>query len=231
MNTISPLPYALTVLALDPSTDVTGAVAVAFSEGCPPRLILADAFDATRAGELGVHARRAGIEGSICRIRWTRQRLSQFVRAVPAFDTLAFEGHTGRGLSSGPLDMALGAYLSLSAFGGVVPKLITRLSACVATGTWDVYSQPAGKTNAEKEAKKARLKGAILGWALDTYPAFADEARFPADARFGEKMEAVADALAVAESAWVCALGAETIRRAKVAQGKMTLRVGGKPCA
>lgn len=229
MNTIPLPPYALTILALDPSADVTGVAVVAFEEGCHPRLFLCDALDATHAEELGTQARRDGLEGNVCRVRWTRQRLCAFVRAVPAFDALAFEGHTGRGKGSGLLDMAIGAYLSLSAFAGHVPKEITRLSACVATGTYDVYRQPAGKTSAEKKAKTARLKGAVLSWALSAYPAFANEARFQSDARFGEKMEAVADALAVAEAAWVCALGAETIRRAKVAQGKMTLRAGGKP--
>ncbi len=225
-------PFGITVLALDPSADVTGIAVVRFLEGegghTGRELLLCDSFDATHAEELGTRARHAAtahqrFDSAVQRIRWTRRQIARAawntLESKPGepwcLDVLAYEGHTGRGSGSAVLDGAVFAYLTLSELARFEPVCITRQAACLATGTHGVYRQAAGRTEEQKNAKKARLKGAVLAWALDTYPVFADEARFPAGPRYGACMEGVADALAVAEAAWVSALGAETARRAR----------------
>jgi hypothetical protein len=227
------VPSPLTILALDPSTEITGAVIVQFNPshllGTTDRLLLhADAWDARHAEELGTLARRDTLESAIARIRWTRSHLAHFVRSsVAAFDVLAFEGHTGRGAGSTTLDMAFGAYLCLSHFTSFVPVMVTRQDACIAIGAHDIYRQPSGKTNPEREAKKKRLKAAVVSWALGAYQTVPKGVHFP-DTGYGGHLEAVSDALAVAEAVYAAHCKAECAKAEVALQKALRLPKGGK---
>lgn len=186
----------VTILALDPSTDVTGAVIVRFGDDTGVPMILATlAFDATAIVKRSPFILR----DRLARIRETRHALSAWIgKQYIAIDAVAYETDTERGHSSTEaLKMAAGAYLSLSDFAGLPVYPVTRQAACVATGTGSVYREPAGKNTRERDAKKARLKNAVVEWANNQYPLF----------RLGYRnlpmpeQECVADALAVAESA------------------------------
>lgn len=190
---------ALSVLALDPSTEVTGIALVQFSPEGKPHRQQWKAIDARGA------ARGSDLTARIARIRHTRRALAACLSAWPwAIDMVAYETDTERGHgSSEALKMAAGAYLSLGSLAGIPVVPITRQAACIASGTLFVYRQSAGKTSAEREAKRKRLKAAVLAWA--------NESCFNAGLSQDPEGEAIADALAVAQAA----CDRERVRRAK----------------
>lgn len=182
------------IFALDPSTDVTGAVYVEYSQGNRPRLLAYAAIDATPA------AKGSDLAARLARIRWTREHLYSFVGECSTINVLAYETDTGRGHAvSEALVMAAGVYLSIPLFDGIPIFDVTRQAGCIAADCLGIYRSPKGKTSAEQTAKKARLKEAIVRWAQMAFPA--DDAApylFVGDPR----SEAIADALAIASAAY-----------------------------
>lgn len=206
----APVP-AMSILALDPSTEVTGIALVQFSPEGKPRRCQWKAIDARGA------ARGTTLAARIARIRHTRKALAVCLSAWPwPIDLVAYERDTGRGHgSSEALKMAAGAYISLSHLAGLPILPITRQAACVASGTLFVYRQPAGPTRAEREAKRQRLKRAVIAWA--------NESSYNAGLTEGEESEAIADALAVAQAAWM----QEQARAEKAQRQRLQLRLTG----
>ena len=209
----------LRVFALDPSTDVTGAVVVSFgSDGSA----LAEAWIAIDAKM--AFGKKADLTARLRRIRWTKNLLASFVARSPvSLDSVAYETDTERGhASTEALKMAAGAYLCLSALDGLPVVPITRQEACKAAGCLSVYAQAAGRTAAEKAAKKARLKASVVEWAARTFPGAGLVAGDP-------RSEAIADALAVACAAGkrhdrTERAGAEAAKAAQKAQARLVLR-------
>ena len=184
----SPDRHALTILALDPSTEVTGIAIVQFDISGKPCRHWAMAINAS------AQVRGTTLTARLERIRCTRQQIAAYLSTWPGgIDMVAYETDTERGHgSSEALKMAAGAYLSLSALAGLPVVPITRQAACVASGSLFVYRQPAGKTHAEREAKRRRLKAAVVAWA--------NESSFDAGLSHDPEGEAIADALAVARA-------------------------------
>jgi Holliday junction resolvasome RuvABC endonuclease subunit len=181
------------IFALDPSTDITGAVYVEYA-GNSPRLLAYAAIDATPA------AKGSDLAARLARIRWTREHLYSFLAGCSPIDVLAYETDTGRGHAvSEALIMAAGVYLSIPLFDGIPIDAITRQAACIAADCLSVYRAPKGKTSAEQAAKKARLKAAIVTWAQMAFPA--DDAA-PFLLVGDPRSEAIADALAIAAAAY-----------------------------
>jgi Holliday junction resolvasome RuvABC endonuclease subunit len=149
------------LLALDPSTDVTGA-ALFDLEGDAPHLIAYTAFDAFTLS--GQPRSRAGMIDRLERIAKTRHELAVWLtlqEVEPAY--AAYETQSGRGhASSEALVMAVGAYLTISRLVRVPPIEVNRSAACAAVGASKVYAQPAGATNQERDEKRRRLKQAVI---------------------------------------------------------------------
>ena len=152
---------ALTILAIDPSTEITGAAIVSFTMDGHHCLTQWAEFNACHIGRVTDLASR------LKRIAWTRRQLLLFVDSwCGSIDLVAYETDTERGhAASEALKMATGAYLTIYPLGGLPVVGITRQAACKASGTLSVYGQSAGKTSAEKDAKKRRLKLAVIEWA------------------------------------------------------------------
>lgn len=178
-----------TILALDPSTEITGAAIVSFAAGGASTLSQWKEFNACHIG------RATDLASRLRRIAWTRRQLLTFVDSWPgAIDLVAYETDTERGhAASEALKMATGAYLTIYPLEGLPVVGITRQAACKASGTLSVYAQRSGTTTAERAAKKRRLKLSVIEWAnrRDTF-----------DAGLREDQDAIADALAVARAAW-----------------------------
>lgn len=149
------------LLALDPSTDITGA-AVFDLEGETPRLIAYTSFDAFEL--TGQPKSRHKLEDRLTRIAETRQALAAWLTQQGIQpEQVAYETQSGRGhASSEALVMAVGAYLTLTCLRGLPLTEVNRSAGCAAVGASKVYAERAGTTNAEKEAKRARLKQAVI---------------------------------------------------------------------
>jgi hypothetical protein len=150
------------LLALDPSTDFTGAAFLEVSEDGSVRLLAVTSFDAF---ELACQPRsRTALKDRVGRMRETRVALSFWIGGLDNTPTaLAYETQSGRGhASSEALVMAVGAYITLSRLDGLEPIEINRAAGCAAVGASGVYAQAAGKTSAERDAKRARLKAAVI---------------------------------------------------------------------
>lgn len=148
------------VLALDPSTDITGA-AIFRLEASGASLVAYTAFDAFEL--TGQPKSRHELVDRMERIAATRQALSAWLATQPDVEAVAYETQSGRGhASSEALVMAVGAYLTLSRLKRRDLVEVNRSSGCAAVGASKVYAQPAGTTNREKEAKRARLKQAVI---------------------------------------------------------------------
>ncbi len=160
------------ILALDPSTDVTGVAILALhedglsSEAQPDILLLSytalDAFALT-----GQPKSRTGLVDRLERIAKTRSALSAWLGTQceqwGEINHVAYETQSGRGhASSEALVMAVGAYLTLSRLARVPLIEVNRSSACAAVGASKVYAQPAGATSAQREVKRAHLKQAVI---------------------------------------------------------------------
>ena len=148
------------LLALDPSTDVTG-VALFDLETTPPCLVAYTAFNAFEL--TGQPKSRTGLIDRLERIAVTRMALSRWLSDKPAITHVAYETQSGRGhASSEALVMAVGNYLTISRLVRVPPIEVNRSAGCAAVGASKVYAQPAGKTNAERDEKRRRLKQAVI---------------------------------------------------------------------
>ena len=149
-----------TILALDPSTDVTGAAIFQLEES-GATLVAYTAFDAF---ELTSQPKsRHKLVDRLERIAKTRQALSTWLATQPVVECVAYETQIGRGhASSEALVMAVGAYLTLSRLARLELIEVNRSSGCAAVGASRVYAQPSGTTAKEKEAKRARLKAAVI---------------------------------------------------------------------
>jgi hypothetical protein len=149
------------LLALDPSTDITGAVLFDLEGDCPKLL----AYTSFNAFELtGQPKSRHLMIDRLERIAETRLALSRWLGEQDAQPThVAYEAQSGRGhASSEALVMAVGNYLTISRLVRVPPTEVNRSAGCAAVGASKVYAQPAGKTNAEKDEKRRRLKQAVI---------------------------------------------------------------------
>lgn len=150
----------MTILALDPSTDVTGA-AIFRLEDEQASLVAYTAFDAFAL--TSQPKSRHKLVDRLERIAKTRQALSAWLATQPEVEAVAYETQSGRGYaSSEALVMAVGAYLTLSRLTRLEPIEVNRSAACASVGASRVYAQPAGTTAKEKEAKRARLKQAVI---------------------------------------------------------------------
>lgn len=194
------------LLALDPSTDVTG-VAIFDLEVSPPKLIAYTALDAFVLS--GQPKSRAGLIDRLERIAVTRMALSRWLSDKPAITHVAYETQSGRGhASSEALVMAVGNYLTISRLVRVPPTEVNRSAGCAAVGASKVYAQPAGNTNAEKDEKRRRLKQAVI---------------CGVNAKLGlslrEDQDAEADAIAVGLAGAAKAILAEKMKAAKKKAG------------
>jgi Holliday junction resolvasome RuvABC endonuclease subunit len=145
------------ILALDPSTDVTGA-AILTLEG---ELVAYDAFDGFELA--GQPPSRHKLEDRLARICETRYALSHWLVGQPACQAVAYETQSGRGhASSEALVMALGSYLTLTCLRGLPLIPVNRSAGCSVVGASKVYAEPAGTTPKERQAKRARLKAAVI---------------------------------------------------------------------
>jgi Holliday junction resolvasome RuvABC endonuclease subunit len=148
------------ILALDPSTDVTGAAIFSLDEG-KATLVAYTAFDAFLL--TGQPKSRHKLVDRLERISKTRQALSAWLASQSEVECVAYETQSGRGYAaSEALVMAVGAYLTLSRLSRLEPIEVNRSSACASVGASRVYAQSAGTTAKEKEAKRARLKQAVI---------------------------------------------------------------------
>jgi Holliday junction resolvasome RuvABC endonuclease subunit len=148
------------ILALDPSTDITGA-AILQLNGLEVSLIAYTAFDAFEL--TGQPKSRHKLVDRLARIAETRHALSAWLATQPVVECVAYETQSGRGhASSEALVMAVGAYLTLSRLRRRGLIEVNRSSGCAAVGASKVYSESAGTTAKEKEAKRARLKQAVI---------------------------------------------------------------------
>jgi Holliday junction resolvasome RuvABC endonuclease subunit len=151
----------VTLLALDPSTDVTGA-AIFREDGSLAAYTSFDAWELT-----GQPRSRTGLVDRIERIAATRAALAVWLGRREGegltITQVAYETQSGRGhASSEALVMAVGNYLTLSRLSRVPLIEINRSAGCAAVGASGVYAQAAGKTATECEAKRARLKAAVI---------------------------------------------------------------------
>lgn len=154
-----------TILALDPSTDVTGAALFSVSESGEVLLLEMTSFDGF---ELSEQPRsRTGLVDRLERIAKTRTALSAWLGVECGqwgeINHVAYETQSGRGhASSEALVMAVGNYLTLSRLWRTPLIEVNRSAACAAVGASKVYAERAGATSAEREAKRARLKQAVI---------------------------------------------------------------------
>ena len=114
-------PASVVILALDPSTDVTGAAVIRMPARGRPELLAWAWKDATHAEGI---AKGGDLTARLSRIRWTRLALTGFIHKVRtsfvAIDIIAYETDTDRGHKpSEALKMAAGAYLSIKLLDGV----------------------------------------------------------------------------------------------------------------
>lgn len=152
----------LYLLALDPSTDKTG---VAILDVESPRLPLLVAYASFDGFELtGQPPSRTTLMDRLERISETRIALASWLtQHEVALSYVAFETQSGRGhASSEALVMAVGNYLTLPCLRRLPPIEVNRSAGCAAVGASKVYAERAGTTAAEKAAKRARLKAAVI---------------------------------------------------------------------
>lgn len=213
---------ALVLLAIDPSTDITGAALLSYEPATGQFAVLAAAgFDATAAIGTG-----ADYPTRLRRIAWTRSQLRSWLADSPWTDggaliaQIAFEappppsrlisGHR----TAQAMAQAVGALLTLPMLVASSPAIIEvyRQSACKEAGAGRAYTAPAGTTQAQKDAKRAALKAAVI-----------DGVNARCRMSLRPDQDAEADAIAVGMAACAKLWEAEIARRAKAAQKKMRL--------
>ncbi len=181
----------MTILALDPSTEVTGAVCNTYcaATGC---LLACEKFAFDAYAAVPKEWRGTSLDARRYRIFKTSEALALWIETIDvAIDLIAYEMDTQRGFaSSEALKMAAGAYITLPGIVFVPSLGVSRQQACLATNTYTVYRQPKGKTAADIAAKKLRLKQAVLAAINRMY-----------DIALTSDEDAIADACAVAEYA------------------------------
>ena len=178
---------SIRILALDPSTDVTGLALCLFDR---QGMTQVQALEAVSHGP--VPHGLSSMSARLWRIAATREALigylfnpvSSHIMGNPEIDAVAFEGHTwqgnGDGGASEALSMAAGAYLTIP---GLVCKPVYPINPATAR---TVYSR--------LKLERAEKKRAAIQWArLETR-------RFGITLSDGD--DAKADALAVAFAAW-----------------------------
>ena len=176
-----------TILALDPSTDVTGVALVTFARSGDPLFCRCAAFHAPDVQGKDLAAR-------IARIRIVRNDIEAWLTDGPAFSHVACESffHRGKDATEAGI-MAGGSYLTLDAIADKPICLVTRSAACSAAGCWHLFMEPRGETSREQEDKRRRLKAAVIAWANLAFSSC------PSGwVRLNPDEDAIADALAVA---------------------------------
>ena len=202
----------VTIIAIDPSTDVTGLAVVSFNtSGCPSLQLLSGIRASAR--------RSVSVSDSdterFARIAETRRVLSGLIASLPcAVDLVAWEVPPPplvvRGAAVGlkayaAIQQAIGAYLSVTPIRGI-PALPVHVPSCKAVYGNLGLSRAANADKASKEAKRALLKANAIRWANET---FALELTASDDGQ--------ADALSVACAAFKIWYAAEAVARTKAA--------------
>lgn len=160
----------MNIIAIDPSTDVTGIALVHVPEFGSPRVISSAALNAaeylrTLCKERPEIRKESAEKLRQRRYSWTRQQIARWLSQVDGYgvDLLAYERGGGPGTQSDQAgDQAIGAYLSLSYFIELPLVAVMRGNACTAVGAGSVYREKAGSTSREKADKRARLKAAVI---------------------------------------------------------------------
>ena len=201
----------MTILALDPSTEVTGAVCNTYCNqtGC---LLACEKFAFDAYAAVPKEWRGTTLDARRYRIFKTSEALAQWIETIEVdVDLIAYEMDTQRGFaSSEALKMAAGNYITLPGIVFVPSVGVSRQQACLATNTYQVYRQPKGKTKPEQDAKRLRLKQAVLAAINRMY-----------DMALTSDEDAVADACAVAEYAMQSELKKQKDEAEKAAQKAM----------
>lgn len=220
------------IVALDPSTDWTGAVLMQYFEDGSSHLLEMTAVsgDWDDLYSFKTAPRRtdlSGVAGRIYRTSvWLRRNLATWKSdGRYAFDVLAFEdvrkfGPSRGALTSEALIGATFAYLSIREIHDLPMYPIVRMSACAVTNSTAIYREPAGKTKKEQDAKRARLKAAVQEFIVEKFGL-----TFHPSAYSPEEIEAICDAAAVGLAAGKKLVEELKAERAKASQ--KTLRLGG----
>jgi hypothetical protein len=218
------------IVALDPSTDWTGAVLLEYREDGACRLLEMTAISglSPRTNEPAFAPSHNDLRALVNKMDrtsyWLTGQLRQWQEDGRVWDTVAYEDvmmfKGGTAKTSQALIGATFRYLTNPHFRGAILLPILRVQACDATGTRSVYMEPAGKTDAEKKAKKARLKAAVQASVCERFGLV-----FPAGAYLPEEVEAICDAAAVGLAAGKKLVEELRLERAKASQ--KTLRLGG----
>lgn len=226
------------IIALDPSTDWTGAVLLHVPfEGTPSVLqFTAISGDWSLEGEDISEPRRKAtpeqrLRSVVDRIDRTafhlRGTVNQWKQDLDgAIDLVAFEdnrympGVPGGSKTTEAMVAAIYHYLAIPQFRGAAFLPITRMSACSAAGPGaiKIFREPAGKSEADKREKRERLKEEVKISVMQKLGVFLPFT-------YGrEHAEAVCDAAAVGLAAGAKLIEAEKLARAEAAQPKMALR-------
>lgn len=218
------------IVALDPSTDWTGAVLLEYREDGAARLLEMTAISglSPRVNEPAFATSHTNLRALVNKMDrtsyWLTGQLRTWQDDGRAWEVVAFEDvrmfNGGTALTSQALIGATFRYLTNPHFRGASLLPILRVQACDATGTRSVYMEPAGKTDAEKKAKKARLKSAVQAAICKRFGL-----SFPSGAYLPEEVEAICDAAAVGLAAGKKLVEELRVERAKAAQ--KSLRLGG----
>jgi hypothetical protein len=216
------------IVALDPSTDWTGAVLLEYREDGAVRLLEMTAIcgDWDDIYSFKTAPRRTDLSGVAGRIYRTsawlrRQLISWRNESCHTFDVLAFEdvrkfGPSRGALTSEALIGATFAYLSIREIHDLPMYPIVRMSACAVTNTTSIYREPAGKTKKEQDGKRARLKAAVQEFIVEKFGL-----TFHPSAYSQEEIEAICDAAAVGLAAGKKLVEELKAQRAKDAQKVM----------
>lgn len=210
----------LRVLALDPSTDITGLALldVDIDTGAV-QVVELHAYDAT-----AICGKKTTLEARCRRIAHTREWLGDYVARLQESEAaphvVGYETDSGRGhMVSEALAWATGNLVCVPSLAGLRVESVTRLAACHEIGAGAVYRQPKGATAAEALAKRERLKAAVISCV---------------NARFGLALlpedDAKADAVAVGVVVCKRLREEEWSKRTKAAQKRLNLRKAAAPC-
>jgi hypothetical protein len=218
------------IVCLDPSTDWTGAVLLEYREDGAATLLEMTAISglSPRTNEPAFASSHTDLRALVNKMDrtsyWLTGQLRIWQEDGRSWDTVAFEDvmmfKGGTAKVSQALIGATFRYLTNPHFRGASLMPILRIQACDATGTRSVYMEPAGKTDAEKKAKKARLKSAVQAAVCQRF-----SLSFPSGAYLPEEVEAICDAAAVGLAAGKKLVEELRAERAKTAQKVM--RIGG----
>lgn len=193
----------LIILALDPSTDKTGAVVFEFTP-LRARPLAAVCVSAPRDSDLHGDT----VERRFQRIAHLRQTLAGWLAGQPVLDGVAYEIHIGRGqAASNAGSEAVGAFMTIP--GNAQGRI------------WGIFVPTAKAVWGGARLKSADSKLAVVRWARQE---FAKDWQEGGIAPLSDNDDAIADALAVGVAAWGKWRAEEAARLAP----KLVGRRGGK---